>query len=80
MFTSIGIIIACVQLLLLIVCCGRLKVEEYLHLRSYTIDLLWAITKEVPEIVIIFYSNLCRDGRFKISSLFKAISSIFITL
>lgn len=75
-----GILLACVQLVLLIVCCGCLKAEECLRVRSYTIDLLWAIAKEVPQIVIIFQLNLCRDGWFKMSSLFKAIFSIFVTL
>ncbi|CAF1102990.1 unnamed protein product [Rotaria sordida] len=79
-FTSIGIIIACIQLILLIVCCGCLKAEECLRVRSYTIDLLWAIAKEIPQIIIIFYINLCHDGWFKMSSLFKAIFSIFVTI
>ncbi len=79
-FTSIGIIIACIQLILLIVCCGCLKAEECLRVRSYTIDLLWAIAKEVPQIIIIFRLNLCRDGWFKMSSLFKAIFSICVTI
>ena len=67
-------------MLLLIICCGCLKAEECLRIRSYTIDLLWAIAKEIPQIMIIFYLNLCRDGWFKISSLLKAIFSIFITI
>ncbi|CAF1209059.1 unnamed protein product [Rotaria magnacalcarata] len=79
-FTCIGIVIACIQLILLIFCCGCLKAEECLRVRSYTIDLLWAIAKEVPQIIIIFRLNLCRDGWFKMSSLFKAIFSIFVTL
>ncbi|CAF1343007.1 unnamed protein product [Adineta steineri] len=79
-FTSIGIILACVQLILLIFCCGCLKAEECLRVRSYTIDLLWAIAKEVPQIMIIFHVNLCRDGWFKMSSLFKAIFSICVTI
>ena len=79
-FTSVGIVIACIQLILLIVCCGCLKAEECLRVRSYTIDLLWAIAKEIPQIVIIFQLNLCRDGWFKMSSLFKAIFSILVTL
>ena len=54
-FTSLGILLACIQLILLIFCCGCLKAEECLRVRSYTIDLLWAITKEIPQIVIIFY-------------------------
>jgi hypothetical protein len=79
-FTSVGIVLACTQIILLIVCCGCLKAEECLRVRSYTIDLLWAIAKEVPQILIIFHINLCRDGWFKMSSLFKAIFSIFITI
>lgn len=79
-FTSLGIVLACIQLILLIVCCGCLKAEECLRVRSYTIDLLWAIAKEVPQIIIIFRLNLCRDGWFKTSSLLKAIFSIFVTL
>jgi hypothetical protein len=79
-FTLIGIVLACVQLTLLIVCCGCLKAEECLRVRSYTIDLLWAIAKEVPQIFIIFQLNLCRDGWFKMSSLCKALLSICITI
>lgn len=79
-FTSVGIVLACIQLILLIVCCGCLKAEECLRVRSYTIDLLWAIAKEIPQIIIIFQLNLCRDGWFKMSSLFKAIFSICVTI
>ena len=79
-FTSIGIVIACTQLMLLIFCCGCLKAEECLRVRSYTIDLCWAIGKEIPQIAIIFHVNLCRDGWFKMSSLFKALFSILITI
>ncbi|UJR22184.1 hypothetical protein I4U23_025248 [Adineta vaga] len=79
-FTSVGIILACIQLMLLIFCCGCLKAEECLRVRSYTIDLLWAIIKEIPQIMIIFHVNLCRDGWFKMSSLSKAIFSIFVTI
>lgn len=79
-FTLIGITIACIQLGLLIICCGCLKAEECLRVRSYTIDLLWAIAKEIPQIIIIFHINLCRDGWFKTSSLFKAVFSICITI
>ena len=79
-FTSLGIVLACVQLILLIVCCGCLKAEECLRVRSYTIDLLWAIAKEIPQIIIIFQVSLCRDGWFKASTLFKAIFSILVTL
>ena len=79
-FTSVGILIACIQLVLLIFCCGCLKAEECLRVRSYTIDLFWAIAKEVPQIIIIFHLNLCRDGWFKLSSLFKAIFSILVTI
>jgi hypothetical protein len=78
-FTSIGIIIACIQLTYLI-CCGCSKPKGRLRMLSYTSDLLWAIVKEVPQIIIIFQINLCRDGSFQISSLFKAIFSIVVTI
>lgn len=42
--------------------------------------MFWAIAKEIPQIIIIFHLNVCRDGWFKMSSLFKAIFSIFITI
>ena len=79
-FTSIGIVIVCIQLTLLIFCCGCLKPKECLRVRSYTIDLCWAIIKEIPQIMIIFHLNLCRDGWFKVSTLLKAIFSILVTL
>lgn len=79
-FTGIGLILACIQLILLVFCCGCLKAAECLRVRSYTIDLLWAIGKEIPQIMIIFYINLCRDGWFKWSSLIRALFSIGITI
>ena len=78
-FTSIGVLIASIQVIYLI-CCGCWKKNEYLRTLSYTSDLLWAIIKEVPQIVIIFQINLCRDGWFQMSALFKAIFSIVVTV
>jgi len=74
------LILACVQLVLLVLCCGCLKAAECLRVRSYTIDLIWVIAKEIPQISIIFHINLCRDGWFKWSSLIRALFSIGITI
>jgi hypothetical protein len=79
-FTLIGCCIALVQAAYLCCCRGCCTDKARIRMLSYTCDLSWAIIKEVPQMMIISRIYFCRDGWFQISSLFKAIFSIAVTI